>query len=136
VSEPHRTTIRVRFYELDPYAHVNHSVYVSYFESARVELLADVGYSLASMREQGRSIVVSEIATKFHASAEELDELTIETEILEFKRVTTTWRQRILRGDELICSQELRAAMVDERGRPTRFDAEMIEALEPFTVDA
>ena len=35
----HRTTIRVRFYELDPYNHVNHSVYVSYFESARVEFV-------------------------------------------------------------------------------------------------
>ena len=55
----HRTTIRVRFYELDPYNHVNHSVYVSYFESARVELLAEAGYSLASMRANGRSIVVS-----------------------------------------------------------------------------
>ncbi|NDH75405.1 MAG: acyl-CoA thioesterase [Actinobacteria bacterium] len=66
----HRTTIRVRFYELDPYNHVNHSVYVSYFESARVELLAEAGYSLASMRANGRSIVVSEIQTKFHASAE------------------------------------------------------------------
>ena len=56
MAEPHRTTIRVRFYELDPYNHVNHSVYVSYFESARVELLAEVGYSLASMRAAGRSI--------------------------------------------------------------------------------
>ena len=136
MAEPHRTTIRVRFYELDPYNHVNHSVYVSYFESARVELLAEAGYSLASMRENGRSIVVSEITTKFHASAEELDELTIETEIVEFKRVTTTWRQRILRGDELICSQELRAAMIDERGRPARFSPEMLEALSAYMVDA
>ena len=135
MAEPHRTTIRVRFYELDPYNHVNHSVYVSYFESARVELLAEVGYSLASMREAGWSIVVSEISTKFHASAEELDELTVETEVVDFKRVTSTWRQRILRGDELICSQELRAAMIDERGRPTRFSPEMVEALSAYIVD-
>ena len=89
MNEPHRTTIRVRFHELDPYNHVNHSVYISYFETARVELLAAAGYSLASLREAGMSIVVSEITTKFHASAEELDELTIETEVLEFKRVTS-----------------------------------------------
>ena len=72
---------------------------------------------------------MSEIQTKFHASAEELDELTIETEVLEFKRVTTTWRQRILRGDELICSQDLRAALIDEGGRPVRFDDAMLDAL-------
>ena len=134
MNEPHRTTIRVRFHELDPYNHVNHSVYISYFETARVELLAAAGYSLASLREAGMSIVVSEITTKFHASAEELDELTIETEVLEFKRVTSTWRQRILRGEELICSQDLRAAMLDERGRPARFSPAMIEALSRYVV--
>ena len=58
--------------------------------------------------------------------------MTIETEVLEFKRVTTTWRQRILRGDELICSQDLRAALIDERGRPVRFDDAMLDALSVY----
>ena len=136
MAEPHRTTIRVRFYELDPYNHVNHAVYVSYFESARVELLADVGFSLAAMREHGRSIVVSEIQTRFLGSAEENDVLTIETEIVEMKRVTTTWRQRILRGEEGLVTQDIRAAMLDADGRPSRFMPEMIEALAPFVVDS
>ena len=57
-------TIRVRFGELDPYNHVNHAVYISYFEAARVELLADAGYSLGQMRADGHSIVVSEIQTR------------------------------------------------------------------------
>ena len=82
----HEMTIRVRFGELDPYNHVNHAVYISYFEAARVELLADAGISLGRMRADGHSIVVSEIHTKFLASAEELDDLVIETEILEFRR--------------------------------------------------
>ena len=51
------------------------------------------------------------------------------------RRVTTTWRQRILRGDELICSQELRAAMIDERGRPARFSDEMLDALTRYMVE-
>ena len=134
MNAPHRTSVRVRFHELDPYNHVNHSVYISYFETARVELLADAGYSLASLRDAGMSIVVSEIATKFLASAEELDVLTIETEVLDFKRVTSNWRQRILRGDELICQQDLRAAMLDAQGRPARFSAEMVEALSRYIV--
>ncbi len=129
---PHTTQLRVRFYELDPYNHVNHSVYIQYFETARVELLDEVGFSLASMRADGLSIVVSEISTRFIASAEESDVLTIETDILEFRRVTSKWRQRILRGDELIATQELRAAMITLEGRPTRFPAEMIEVMKPY----
>ncbi len=133
---PHRTSIRVRFGELDPYNHVNHAVYIGYFEAARVELLAEAGFSLASLREQGQTIVVSEIHTTFRASAEELDDLVVETEILEFKRVTSTWRQRILRGDEVIATQDLRAAMLDERGRPARFREEMIAALAPYMLES
>ena len=129
---PHTMQLRVRFYELDPYNHVNHSVYVQYFETARVELLDQVGFSLASMRRDGLSIVVSEINTKFIAAAEESDMLTIETEVLEFRRVTSKWRQRILRGDELIATQELRAAMITLEGKPTRFPTEMLEVMKPF----
>jgi cobaltochelatase CobT len=33
------TEVRVRFYELDPYNHVNHTAYLGYFETARVEAL-------------------------------------------------------------------------------------------------
>ena len=128
-------TIRVRFGELDPYNHVNHAVYVSYFEAARVELLADAGISLGQMRADGHSIVVSEINTKFLASAEELDDLVIETEILEFRRVTSTWRQRIRRGDEVIATQELRAALITNEGKPARFPAEMVEAMAPWFAD-
>ena len=51
--------------------------------------------------------------------------------MLEFKQVTTTWRQRILQGDELICSQDLRAA-IDEHGQPVRFDDAMLGTLSIF----
>ena len=40
------TTIKVRFHELDPYGHVNHGVYLNYFEAARIEVLDAVGFGL------------------------------------------------------------------------------------------
>lgn len=128
-------SVRVRFGELDPYNHVNHAVYISYFEAARVELLAEAGISLGRMRAAGHSIVVSEIQTRFVASAEELDDLTVETEIISFRRVTSTWRQRILRGNELIATQDLRAALITNEGRPARFPDEMIDSLRPWFVE-
>ena len=128
----HEMNIRVRFGELDPYNHVNHAVYISYFEAARVELLMEAGYSLGQMRADGHSIVVSEINTKFLGMAEELDDLTVETEVLEFRRVTSTWRQRIMRGDEVIATQDLRAALITNEGKPVRFPEEMVEAMRPW----
>jgi len=48
----HRYPIKVRFYELDPYNHLNHASYVQYFEVGRVELLESIGFGLAFERFQ------------------------------------------------------------------------------------
>lgn len=128
----HRFPIRVRFYELDPYSHVNHAVYVQYFEAARIELLREAGLTLQGMMDDGVMIVVSDIATRFIRSAAADDELVVETEVIEFKRVTSRWHQRLLRGDEVIVEQELGAAVTNLKGRPIRFPREMVDQLRPY----
>jgi len=131
----HAIPIKVRFYELDPYNHLNHAAYIQYFETARIELLMESGYDLAAMMNDGVMIVVTEIHTRFLASAVAGDELVVETEVVEFKRVTSMWRQRLLRHGELIASQDLRAALIDLDGRPIRFPETMIEALRPYQAE-
>ncbi len=42
MSEPFTVDVPVRFRDLDPLSHVNHAVYASYLETARVDYLADV----------------------------------------------------------------------------------------------
>jgi len=129
---PHQLEIDVRFYELDPYNHVNHAVYYQYFETARITLLADEGYTLQSMMEDGVMIVVTQIETKFLKPAEGGDHLVVETEVADFSRVTTTWQQRLVRGDEVLVRQEVLAAMTNLEGRPLRFPESMKEALAPY----
>jgi len=132
----HRYPIRVRFYELDPYRHLNHTVYLQYFETARIELLREAGFDLTAMMDRGVMIVVTEIHTRFFASATLGDEVVVETQVLETKRVTTRWRQRMLRGKELIAEQELGAAITNLEGRPIRFPPDLLAALDPYRVSA
>ena len=132
---PHVMPIKVRFYELDPYNHLNHASYIQYFEVARIELLREVGYDLPAMMAEGVMIVVSEIHTRFLASAQAGDELLVETEVVDFRRVTSTWRQRLYRNGSVIATQELRAALVDLDNRPIRFPQTMVAALEPYHVE-
>lgn len=131
----HEITVKVRFYELDPYNHVNHSHYVQYFEVARIELLESVGFGLPRLQELGRHIVVTGITTKFLRPAGPGDELVVHTEVAAIRRSTSQWRQRILRTDEVMATQIVDAAMTDERGRPTRFLPELARALQPYIVD-
>ena len=132
----HRLDIDVRFYELDPYNHVNHAVYIQYFETARIALLADAGYTLQGMMEDGVLILVTQIDTKFLKPAAGGDHLVVETAVVGYTRVMTNWRQRLLREDEVLVQQKLSAAVTNLEGRPLRFPRAMIEALRPYRVSS
>ncbi len=112
--------LRVRFYELDPYDHVNHANYFNYCETARVEALAEVGYGLDVMKREGFQIVITDVAARFLAPAMVGEELEVETSLVELARVSGRWRQRIARAEEPIFSLELRSAFTDLAGRPRR----------------
>jgi YbgC/YbaW family acyl-CoA thioester hydrolase len=129
---PHRYELDVRFYELDPYNHVNHAVYFQYFETARVALLAEAGYTLQAMQEAGMIWVVTELTARFLKPAQGGDHLMVETEVGDIGRVTSTWRQRILREDEVLVRQELLGAITNSGGRPVRLPEPMRDALETY----
>lgn len=131
----HRHEVKVRFYELDPYNHVNHSSYIQYFEVGRIELLEEIGYGLAALQEIGRQLVVTELQTRFLASAGPRDRLVIETGVGRTRRVGGTWNQRLLRGDEVLATQTISFAVTDTDGRPRRMPGGLAAALAPYTVE-
>jgi acyl-CoA thioester hydrolase len=128
--EVHTTSVKVRFYELDPYDHVNHTNYFSYFETARIEYLTDMGWGLDRLKAQGWQLVVVELRARFLAAARYGEELTIHTWIEDAGRVRSTWRQTMLRGDEEVARLTVEAAFTDLEGRPRRIPDEFLEHME------
>jgi acyl-CoA thioester hydrolase len=117
---PHVATVTVRFADLDPYDHVNHARYFSYFESARIELLEEAGFGMLAMKEQGYQIVLVDLTAQIHAPATLHDRLDITTSIGAIGRATTAWTQQARCDDRLIASLSVRAAFVGLDGRPRR----------------
>ena len=127
----HTTSLKVRFYELDPYDHVNHTNYFSYFETARIEYLTEVGWGMDVMKEQGIQIVVVEIQARFRAAAQFGEELTIHTWVAEVGRARSTWQQIMTRGeDEVVARLTVTAAFTDLTGRPRRVADEFVALAE------
>jgi YbgC/YbaW family acyl-CoA thioester hydrolase len=135
MPECHRHPVKVRFYELDPYGHLNHSVYVQLFETGRIELLDSVGLGLQDLEDQGYRVIVSRIETRFLKPAVGGDLLVIETEVIENRRASSRWGQRIMRGDEALATQEVLAAVTDTAGKLVRSPAFIGEALAPYAID-
>lgn len=126
----HRCDIAVRWAELDPYAHVNHAVYVGYLEVARAEALDHIGLSLPRVSAAGFQFVVVELNVQYKRAAEMGDRLVVETSLERTSRATSTWRQRILRGDEVMIIGSVTAAVTDSSGRPVRPPEWITSALE------
>lgn len=126
---PHVTPIKVRFNELDPYGHVNHAVYISYFEHARTEALEAIGLPLEKMAEQGVQVVVMDLTAAYKRPAVAGDTLHVETWLSELRRASTRWRQVIRRGDEICVTITLRGGITDNAGKPMRPPAWLFENL-------
>ncbi len=117
------THLAVRFSELDPYSHVNHAAYVTYFEVARTEALTDAGLPIEKVAVDGFQFVVTEIAVKYRRPAVANDRLEIDTWIVERGRASMRWSQRIRRGEEVLVTEDLRVGVTDVNGRPTKAPA-------------
>lgn len=134
MSRPASFELEVRFYELDPYGHVNHATYLQYFEAARVAWLDSIGQGLDRLLAADVQLIVIAVATRFVAPAVLHDSLTIETGMVSTRRVRAQWAQRALRGDELIACQRVNFAVTNAAGRPRRIPETLGEAMARFAV--
>jgi acyl-CoA thioester hydrolase len=89
----HTTEVKVRFSELDPYGHVNHAIYLTYLETARVDALDSLGLSLERLRSEGFHLIVVEVAVRFHAPARHGDVLAVDDVSVDIERAESTMRE-------------------------------------------
>lgn len=132
----HRTDVRVRFSEIDPYGHVNHAVYITWFEVARTEALRSLGVRLAGEGASPYQFVVSEVSVRYRRSALPDELVTIESSISELRGATTRWSQRVLRGDDVLAEGSIRIGMVDSSGRVVRMPDDVRHLLAPLVENA
>ena len=130
----HESVVRARFSDLDPYNHVNHARYLSYFEMARVDLLEEMGFSMARLAEMGLQIVLAEANIRYYTPARLGDEIRVTTRVREVRRASTRWSQRAEVGSEPVATLEVKAAFVDLRGKPQRTPEGFAEATLPYRV--
>ncbi len=126
---PFTHDLTVRWGELDPYNHLNHAVYFTYCETARVAMLAEAGWSMDRLTAEGLRIVVTEIHARFLRSAADGEALRVTTELHEARRVSATWRQVITHDGDALFEALVTAAFTTTDGRPTRSPEGFLEAV-------
>ena len=130
----HILPVRVYYEDTDFTGLVYHANYVRYFERGRSDFLrlAGVGHADLLAGETPLAFVITSMDLRFLKAARIDDALTVRTTYDSLRGPRLTIRQSITRGDEVLCSAEVEAAVIDLTGRPRRAPATLIAAVTPW----
>ena len=109
--------------------------YLEFFERGRSDFLrlAEVHHAELAGGSHGEKIVwiVRRMEIDFVRSARMDDILTIDTRTEKLSGARITMAQELKRGDEVLVTARVEAAIIGEQGRPRRFPKEWIAAFMP-----
>ena len=128
--------LKVRHYECDPLGHVNHAVYINYFEIGRLEAMSEAALPFSDILEQGYTVVAADIFVRYKAPAIAEEVLDMQSYIAHFRGARMTWQQELYRhvDGELLALAEVNGAFTLANGRPVRIPPHMRSRLEAVYV--
>jgi acyl-CoA thioester hydrolase len=124
---------RVYWEDTDGGGIVYYANYLKYLERARTEWLRALGFSQQALAaEQGILFTVVSLAAEYRRPARLDDALEVTCEPAVDGGATLRFKQRVLRGDELLLCAQVRVACIDARTmRPRRLPAFLTSVLAP-----
>ena len=130
----HCLAVRVYYEDTDFTGVVYHANYGRFLERGRSDFLRSVGVVHTELlaSETPSAFVITRLAIDFKAAARIDDALLVRTTYDVVKGVRLFIRQRIVRGETLICEAEVIAACITLDGRPCRPPKTMVQLLTPW----
>lgn len=119
------TAITVRSPEIDSFGHVNHAVFLHYFEHARFEALEAAGFAWPLLQENNWQIYVVRIEVDYLAQARRGDTLRVRTWADSFRRTAMVLAQEIVRdggpeGPTVVARARVHAVWIGPDRKPMR----------------
>lgn len=131
----HESELRVRSYEMDALGHVNHAVYLNYFEQARYDALEAAGYTREDLLSRGWGVHVVRVEVDYRRECRQGDRLRIVTRAAEVRNSSATIVQELRRVDdgpeaEPAVTARVVIVWIGENGKPMRIPGPARAALE------
>ncbi len=116
----HIFPIRVYYEDTDMAGIVYYANYLRYIERARSDWVREAGVDQNAMRADGVVFVVSRVEADYLSPARFDDALRVETTLERLSRVRMVFRQKVLRGEDLLFDSRVTATCMDATGRVVR----------------
>jgi 4-hydroxybenzoyl-CoA thioesterase len=122
--------LRVYIEDTDAGGIVYYVNYLKYMERARTEFMRSLGYDKHYIFNSDLMFVVRDLAVRYMLPARLDDELQATAAITRPRAAGMVFRQRILRGADVLAQGELTIACVDRSSlKPRRLPEEMLQRL-------
>lgn len=130
----HVLPVRIYYEDTDFTGVVYHGQYVRFFERGRSDFLRVVGIGHAELldRPDPAAFTVVKMSLAFRRPARIDDALHVRTTYDSAKGPRLFIRQKIVRGEELVCEAEVEAACIDLSGRPRKPPQGLLTLLAPL----
>lgn len=131
----HCYSYRVLYGDTDSGGVVYYANYLRYFEAGRTEFIRDFGSSYRKFEESGFVLPVIECHARYKAPARYDDLLSIETCLLNVKKVSCRFNYRILKKEDkkLLMQGYTIHAVVNRHGKLTSLPQNFMELLHKMT---
>ncbi|MEK9711986.1 MAG: tol-pal system-associated acyl-CoA thioesterase [Thalassolituus sp.] len=127
--------IRVYIEDTDAGGIVFYANYLRYMERARSEWLRSLGFDQFSLMEEGVRFVVRDLNIRYRKPALLDQEVIATVELSALSKAGMTLNQNVIRrsdeGEEILVSAEVRAACIDEQGKPMAIPAQVSTLMKP-----
>lgn len=128
----HRTTIRVRYSEVDRMGLLYHVNHLEYFEVARSDWVRKFWRTYREIEDEGYCLVVLEAIIRYIQPAYYDEELVVKVKPTGWGRSRVTFAYEINRRGqrEPICTGETRHCFLDRKGRVVKMPDELRKRLD------
>lgn len=113
-------SIRVRYAETDRMDVVYHGNYFTWFETARILMLDEIGMPYREVEAEGLLIPVLDASARYIKPARFDDRLEIHLTMREKPRARFRFEYEVRRAGELLATGETTHGFMDREGRPLR----------------
>jgi acyl-CoA thioester hydrolase len=107
----------VRYSDTDTNGHVNHTVFLSYFETARVSITCDPALGLL---EPGENFNVVRVEVDYKSELRFPGSIDIGIRALKYGRSSFRLGQAVFNGDKCLCTEEVVLVFMDRATRKSK----------------
>ncbi|QIW16428.1 tol-pal system-associated acyl-CoA thioesterase [Pasteurellaceae bacterium RH1A] len=123
--------IRVYYEDTDAGGVVYHANYLHFFERARTEFLRQAGFSQQALFAENLAFVVKKMEIDYQFPARLDDLLQVETTILELKKASMVFLQRLYKEGQCLSQAKVTVASVNlEKMKPVALPSALSHSLQ------